>query len=165
MIDLRRPLIKPANPGDAESPVRGYASAVPFAARAALAVVSVAVVGCTSSSSDDCTCVVELNGDRRTLACGQTACVGAAVVICAEQDKSDLRGPCTQPPPPEPPGSGSPDAGTGPPDTSCDDLSTFCATSCSRPASVSADCQTTASAGDPPSCAAWQTTNGLLCMP
>ena len=129
----------------------------------ALATFSVAC----SSSQDECTCVVDQSGERRTLACGQASCVGGIIVVCAEGNRTDQRGACT--PTQDSTGTGgvgSPDSGNGgPPDTSCDDLQTFCSTSCSRPASVSADCQTTASAGDPQACRSWPLSSGLSCMP
>jgi len=169
MIDCHNRMIKRVDARGACGRGREYSFAVPLAIRPALALVTFAgmAMACSSSSNDDCTCVVEQNGERRTLACGQTSCVGGVVITCAEQDKSAQRGACTPTPgTSEPPGDGTPDAGNGaPPDRSCDDLRTFCTTSCSNPASVSADCQTTASAGDPQACAAWQLTSGLLCMP
>ncbi len=156
--------------GGAHDRSREYSFEVPLTIRAAsLALVTflVATMACSSSSNDDCTCVVEQNGERRTLACGQTSCVGGIIITCAEQDKTVQRGACTEMPgPTEPPAAGSSDSGNGaPPDRSCDDLRTYCTTNCSNPPSVSADCQTTASAGDPQACAAWQLTSGLLCTP
>ena len=123
---------------------------------------SIAIAGCTSASPD-CTCAVERNGERATLACGQTACVGGVTLSCRAKDAVDQAGACTSPPP-----QNDPDAGGGvepPPDRSCDDLASFCGSSCTRPATIAADCQSTASAGDPQACASWQTANGALCKP
>ncbi|WP_394850000.1 hypothetical protein LZC95_21395 [Pendulispora brunnea] len=124
------------------------------------------MLGACSSSNTDCTCAAEYNGQRRTLACGETACVGGVTIACGEKSQIVQGGACTvTSPPPESPGF---DAGGNPnptPDRSCDDLRTYCSTSCSSPASVAADCLATASAGDPPSCATWPLTNGVVCRP
>jgi hypothetical protein len=117
---------------------------------------------CTSSTSD-CTCVVEYNGERRTLACGETACIGGVVTACGDQNKTVQHGSCSEPPPNV--DAGVPPEAEPPPDHSCDDLRTFCNTSCNNPVSVAADCQATASNGDPQACAAWQSANGVLCKP
>src|SRR4051794_29367749 len=99
-------------------------------------------VACSSSTHDDCTCVVEHNGERRLLACGGASCVGSTLWACAEQNRTAQRGPCTvAPPSAEPPSTPDVDGGsTTANDSSCDDLRAFCITSCSNPASVSADC-------------------------
>jgi hypothetical protein len=117
-----------------------------------------------SASQDNCTCLVENNGQRRTLACDEIACVGGITIACRGQGQSEQRGACTDAPP-APPASTDPDSGASapPPDPSCDDLRTFCSVSCATPASESADCQSTASAGDPAACAQWQAANGVLC--
>src|SRR4051812_30279926 len=150
--------------------VRGrvYATEVRLAVRiASLALVVVTSVACSSTSNDACTCVVEQSGERRTLACGEAACVGGVVMTCAEQNKTAQRGACADTvetsEPAEPPSSDAESA--VPPDPSCDNLRAYCMSSCSNPASVSADCQSTASSGDPRACVAWQLTNGLLCIP
>lgn len=130
----------------------------------ALLLTVVLAVACTSGN-DDCTCAVENAGVRRTLVCGETSCVAGLTLACVEKDDSVPRGACTEAPP-APTATSVPDAGTTqPPDTSCDDLRAYCSSSCSKPATVSADCQSTANAGDPGSCAAWQSTNGVLCRP
>src|SRR5436190_4159793 len=146
-----------------------YSFEVPLAIRAAslvLAASLVASMACSSSSNDTCTCLVEQNSERRTLVCGEASCVGGTIVTCTDQNKIAQRGSCVETPGSSEPPTPSPDSGNGtPPDPSCDDLRTFCATNCSNPASLSSDCQTTASNGDPQACAAWQLTNGVLCMP
>ena len=131
----------------------------------ALVVSYVAILSCCSSPTSDCTCLVDNNGERRTLACGETACVGGTSIACVDKEKVVLQGGCIVVlPPPEP--EGTPDSGAPPPpDPSCDDLRAFCNSSCNNPASVAADCQSVASAGNPQSCASWQSTNSALCKP
>ncbi len=108
-----------------------------------------------SSSRTECTCEVEFSGERRTVACGERACVGGTSVVCADQNVSVQRGTCTAPPASSG-GDMTPGGPTNPGiDPSCGDLSTFCETSCGTPASVSSDCEATASAGDPAACAEW----------
>jgi hypothetical protein len=125
--------------------------------------------GCRGSNTD-CTCVVENNGQRRTLVCGESACVGETTVTCAEAETAVFQGACTIAPAPGPPDSGAPindpDAGTyTEPDRACADLLAFCNTSCRTPASASADCLTTATASDSTACSQWALTNGVLCHP
>jgi hypothetical protein len=123
-----------------------------------------AAVGC-ARSNDTCTCVVDNSGERRTLACGETSCIAGLLVACVDEESTAVRGSCTGTSAPPPPPI-TLDAGVIlPPDTSCDDLRIFCSTNCSTPATVAADCQTTASTGDPPTCASWQLTSRLLCRP
>jgi hypothetical protein len=126
----------------------------------------VLAVACTSSNENECTCAVENAGARRTLVCGETSCVAGLTFACLEKDNSVARGACTEPAP-TPTTTATPDAGAPPPppDTSCEDLRAYCSSSCSKPATVSADCQSTANTGDPGTCAAWQSTNGVLCRP
>ena len=79
----------------------------------------------------------------------EASCVGGTTITCTDQNRTAQRGSCVETPGPSEPPPPSPDSGNGtPPDTSCDDLRTFCATNCSNPASLFADCQTTASEGD-----------------
>jgi hypothetical protein len=136
---------------------------VGFVVRAALLAACLTALTCTSSTSD-CTCVVEYNGERRTLACGETACVGGVVTACGDQNKAVQHGACSEPSPNLDAGAPGSDA-EAPPDHSCDDLRTFCSASCNSPASVAADCQATATSGDPQTCAAWQSSNGVVCRP
>jgi len=133
----------------------------------AIAFLASFVVGEACSSPDTaCTCAVVNNTDRRTLACGDSVCVGGNVFNCTAQDQSVKRGACTSAPAAPTPDSGSNSAPPStPPDHSCDDLAAFCSSSCSTSASVSADCQSTAAAGDPAACAAWTLANGALCHP
>ncbi|WP_394828076.1 hypothetical protein [Pendulispora albinea] len=145
-------------------------AATPFAWLTLLAWISwsagPATLGACTSSNTDCTCTAEYAGQRRTLACGETACVGGTTVTCGDKDQLALGGACTvTAPPPEGPGFDAGGNPTPPPDRSCDDLRTYCSTSCTNPASVSADCQATASAGNPESCATWTLTNGVVCRP
>jgi hypothetical protein len=117
-------------------------------------------------SSTDCTCTVERGGERRVLACGENACVGGVTLACGDDEQVLQRGACTEENPPPPP-STSPDSGGTPPpvDTSCDDLRTFCSSSCNRPASTAADCVSVANAGDPQACASWRATSSVVCRP
>lgn len=143
-----------------------YGSTV-LAAKRLCSLVVVALVagfGACSSSRTDCTCSFDNGGQHRTLACGEHACVGGVSASCAAKDAVVRGGDCVAPP------AMSEDAGSvteqpPPVDTSCDDLLTFCSTSCGSPASVATDCLTTASSGDPNLCAEWSVANGALCSP
>jgi hypothetical protein len=136
-----------------------------LARRVALALLLVTgwvALACCSSSTTDCTCLVDNNGERRTLACGDTSCVGGTSVACTDKDKIVTQGACAAPAPTGT--STTPDAAPPPPpDTSCSDLAAFCNASCTSPASVASDCQSVASAGDPQACSSWQASNGPLC--
>jgi len=122
-------------------------------------------VACTKHDAD-CTCNVENNGEARTLVCGETRCVGGTTLTCGEKDKGIRGGPCNGSVEPPDPDAGAPGGEPTPePDHSCDDLLSFCNSSCSNPPSVSADCQATASAGDPQACSVWQFANGVACRP
>jgi hypothetical protein len=143
-----------------------YASAVLAAKRAVSLLVAalVAVAGACSSSDTDCICSADNGGQHRTLACGERACVGGVSASCAAKDQLVRGGDCVVPP------ETSEDGGTvteepPPVDTSCDDLLTFCSTSCNAPAAVAADCLSTGSSGDPNLCAQWSVANGALCSP
>jgi len=117
-----------------------------------------------SSTKDTCSCVVELGNERRTLACGDNACISGMTVSCVDDERTLERGSCSA----APAASGAPtESPTSPaaPDDSCANLQVFCDASCLGPATVAADCTATASAGDAPSCAAWQLVNGALCQP
>jgi hypothetical protein len=119
-----------------------------------------------SSPDTDCTCAVENNGQRRTIVCGESACVGGTTLTCTDRNQSVKRSACVAPAAGRGFDAGATTPGQNPtPDHSCDDLLTFCNTNCGSPASVSADCLTTASSGDPAACAAWQLSNGVLCHP
>jgi hypothetical protein len=141
---------------------------VGFALRAAalsLFATGILLQSSCSASTSDCTCLVDNNGERRTLACGDTSCIGGTVLACADKEKVVPHGACSATPAPSdtPP---SADSGAAPPsDPSCPNLAAFCGTSCSSPASVAADCLSVANAADPQACAAWQGANGLLCHP
>jgi hypothetical protein len=139
--------------------VRGLTVAV-AALAAALWVV---VVACQTST--DCTCTIDQNGDHRVVACGNTVCVGGSPFTCSDGKAVAQSGACATPAPGDT-SSGAPAPEGGMPiDHSCDDLSTYCNTSCRKPASVSADCLATAGSGDPARCAAWQSSNSVLCSP
>src|SRR5262245_13590616 len=104
--------------------------------------------GC-SSSNTTCTCTVQNGGMRRTIACGDSACIDGTTTVCTEQGKTVLRDACSAPPTASEVDSGGPmpveDAGSR---HFCDDLSSFCDTSCGTPASAAADCRATATSGD-----------------
>jgi hypothetical protein len=136
-------------------------------ARLVLALALAGSPGCASSHHTDCTCLVDINGARRTLVCGETACVGGVTASCIDEDSSVERGACTPALAASPEvdagvAEEQPDAG---PDRSCDDLLTYCNTNCSGPASAATDCLTSASTGDAAACAAWPLERGLLCHP
>jgi hypothetical protein len=57
-----------------------------------------------------------------------------------------------------------PPAASGEPDESCSNLATLCATTCTAPDNVAADCQATAAFGDQSACAAWPLAEGALCQ-
>src|SRR5258708_8864247 len=96
----------------------------------------VASTACSSSSIDTCTCIVEQNGERRTLVCGEASCVGGTIMTCTDQNRVAQRGSCVDTP--EPPSTPSPDSGSGtPPDPSCPHLPTFLPTNLSTPPSPS----------------------------
>ncbi len=129
-----------------------------------LAALFAALAAC-SSSHTDCTCSFDNEGQHRTLACGEHACVGGVNVSCAAKDELVRGGDCVAPP-----GNSEPDAGTvmeqpPPVNSSCDDLLSFCSTSCNAPPDVAADCLSTGSSGDPDVCADWSVANGALCSP
>jgi hypothetical protein len=126
-----------------------------------VALAASAALPCCTASTTDCTCLVDNNGERRTIACGDTTCVGGTSIACTDKDKIVSQGACTPPPSPTATQT-SPDA-DAPPDPSCGNLQSFCNSSCTNPPSVSSDCQSVANAGDPQACASWQGANGLLC--
>lgn len=135
---------------------------VMLVASASLVALAIACKGSTT----DCNCPVEQNGERRTLACGETACVGGVTVACGGDQTVATRGACTEQQTPPPPPAGGDAGGTPPPpDTSCDDLRAFCTSSCNAPAGAASDCLSTASAGDPTACKNWQSANSVLCRP
>jgi hypothetical protein len=117
-------------------------------------------------TSTDCSCVVDQSGDHRVLACGDTQCVGGTPFTCTDGTSVALSGACTVTPPPGAGSSGgTPDSGSTVQDHSCDDLGSFCQTSCRKPQSVNSDCLSTAGTGDPVQCAQWQSSNAVLCSP
>jgi len=121
-------------------------------------------LGC--GTKPDCGCVVEKGNERRSVACGQSACVAGTLEICGETGQIVERGSCNAAPPAtDQPETGGSTASSSPPDHSCDDLLTFCSSSCNSPTSASTDCQNTASSGDNNACAQWQQTSGVLCRP
>lgn len=124
-------------------------------------------LGCSTTKAD-CACVVEKGNERRSVACGQSACVAGTLEICGETGQIVERGACSAAPPstdqPDTGGSSATAPGV-PPDHSCDDLLSFCSSSCNSPTAASTDCQNTASSGDSAACAQWQQTSGVLCRP
>jgi hypothetical protein len=123
-------------------------------------------LGC-GTAQPDCGCVVQKGAERRSLACGQSACVAGSLENCSETGQIVERGACNN----APPSMDETDAGTATgspsntPDHSCDDLLSYCNSSCHSPTSASTDCQNTASSGDSAACQQWQQTNGVLCRP
>jgi len=132
----------------------------------ALGALFVSAFGCSTTKAD-CGCLVEKGNERRSVACGQSACVVGTLEICSETGQIVERGSCNAAPPAtdQPETGGSTAAPNGPPDQSCSDLLAFCTSSCNSPASASTDCQTTASSGDNAACAQWQQTSGIVCRP
>ena len=128
-----------------------------------LVLAALLVLSCKSNT--DCSCPVDQGGDHRVLACGDTVCVGGTPFTCADGKAVAQSGACTATPPPGSTGGATPDSGSNEQDHSCDDLSTFCNTSCRKPSSVASDCLSTAGAGDPQACASWQSSNAVLCSP
>ena len=131
----------------------------------AAGVAGVIAVNGACQNNTDCTCTVDANGDHRVVACGDTACVGGQTFTCSDGKVVAQSGSCTvQPTPTSSTGTGV-DSGPAPMDHSCDDLATFCSTSCRHPASVNSDCLSAAGSGDPAQCMAWQQSNAALCSP
>ena len=132
----------------------------------ALGVLFSSTPGCSSNKSD-CACLVERGNERRSVVCGQSACVAGTLEICSETGQIVERGACN----PAPPSTEQPDTGgsggssCAAPDHSCDDLLSFCNSSCNSPTTASTDCQNTASSGDSAACQQWQQTNAVVCRP
>lgn len=141
------------------------ASRASYALVVALVLVLVLVFLTSCKSNTDCSCPVDQGGDHRVLACGDTVCVGGTPFTCTDGKAVAQSGACTVTPPPGAGSSGTPDSGSSVQDHSCDDLSTFCQTSCRKPASVNSDCLSTAGGGDSQACASWQSSNAVLCSP
>lgn len=135
------------------------------AAVAAVALGAVVLAAIACHAKDDCTCTVDQNTDRRVLACATTGCVGGLEFTCIDGKAQQTGSTCTQQPPAAVDATAPAPPDATPADTSCDDLRSFCSSSCARPATVAADCLSTASSGDPQQCAAWRATNGTLCRP
>ena len=137
-----------------------------------------AVVAC--SSSDDtstCTCSVEVNGDKKDLTCGQSACVGGFSYTCSDGSAARAGDACATG------SSSSGSTGTSSSSTSgsttssgtvtssssgssgdsCAQLADFCESKCKANQTVYSDCTKTASAGSATKCVAWQSTNASLC--
>jgi hypothetical protein len=124
-------------------------------------------VGGCETAGPDCGCTVQVGSERRTLGCGERACVAGTLQVCDEDAEISEHGACTA-------NNGAPTAQAGsasiaPPTPvvthDCDALRTYCNGSCTSPPNPSADCQTTASAGDEQACQRWPLTNGILCHP
>ncbi len=126
----------------------------------------VATAGC-STANPDCGCVVERGAERRNLACGQSACVAGRIESCDKTGQIAERGSCSSTANNvDEPDAGTPTTDPNPtPDQRCQDLLGYCNASCTSPAAVSTDCQTTAIAGDADACQQWPLVNGVLCHP
>lgn len=130
-------------------------------------VLAVSLLACLSceDADVDCTCRVELADERRTLACGESACIAETQVTCTEDGTSVPGGVCAKDPDPAP-SALPPDPGPAPtPDTRCEDLLRFCETSCPSPAATALECRSAALSGAPEACAAWSLGSGVLCHP
>lgn len=126
-----------------------------------------ALVAC-GTREPDCGCTVQVGSERRTIGCGESACIASSLQYCQNAAEIVDRGACSV----TSNGGQSNQAGTSstaPPDMpephACDDLLTYCSTSCSSPPTASADCQATAGLGDDDACERWLLTNGILCHP
>ncbi|CAN5925613.1 hypothetical protein BH11MYX4_BH11MYX4_67550 [soil metagenome] len=128
----------------------------PLVATAALALAALAA--CSSSTTDSCSCNAEVNGDKQTVACGATACVGGTTVTCSSTAAVQTGGSCTT-------SGSSGTSGTSGGTDDCAALATYCATKCATPASVNAACVDAANAGDQQKCVIWRAVNGSLCKP
>jgi hypothetical protein len=124
-----------------------------------LAAIAATVSAWSCTSNPDCTCTIDQNGDHRVIACGDNACVGGTQFTCTNGTATPRSG--CEPTPPAP----TPNEGGPPPDTSCQDLQSFCDTQCHKPVAVASDCANTAAAGNGPQCASWQSSNAVLCSP
>lgn len=138
---------------------------------------TLAFAACSSSSTESttCDCSVEVNGDKRELTCGQSACVGGFNFTCGESGATKGNA-CTGSSSSSSSGSSSSSSG-GKPTTSsstsstggsadgCDDLKTYCSTKCKTPEAVNKSCNDAVAEGNGSKCASWQAFNASLCKP
>ncbi len=131
----------------------------------ALAVALAASLGC-STAQPDCGCVVERGAERKSLACGQSACIAGRVESCSKKAEIIEGSTCSASTPNDETDAGTSTSGPNPTEQqACSDLLTFCNSSCASPPATSTDCQNTANAGDEAACERWQLANGVLCHP
>jgi hypothetical protein len=125
-----------------------------------------AVLAC-STGKPDCGCLVQQGAERRSIACGQSACVAGRLESCSETAEIFERGACTSPSPkPEAADAGTtPDEPSRPADDGCLELSNYCSSSCRAPAATAADCLATANAGNGDACRQWSLASAVLCRP
>lgn len=149
----------------------------PFTLGVFAAVGLVAAVACSSSSSDSstCTCSVEVNGEKKDLTCGQSACVGGFSYTCSDGSASRGGDACATASSSSGSSSstsgstsssgvvGSSTSSSGASGDSCSSLATFCESKCKASQTVYKDCTKTASEGSGTKCVAWQAANANLC--
>ena len=141
-----------------------------------LAVTAFVFVAVACSSADDsstCSCSVEVNGDKKDMTCGQSACVGGTSYTCTQGDASPGGDACKSGSSSSSSSSGSSSSSTsgtvssssssGSSTDACTDLANFCESKCKSNATVHTDCTKTAAAGNGSRCVAWQSTNASLC--
>lgn len=138
------------------------------------AVFAFAACSSSSDSSSSCTCSVSVNGEKKDMTCGQSACVGGYSYTCSDGSASRAGEACASSSSSGSSSSGSSSSSSGATSSSsssssgtavnaCSDLATFCETKCKSSSVVYADCTKAASAGNGTKCVAWQATNGDLC--
>jgi hypothetical protein len=121
-----------------------------------------------SADESDCSCSVETAAERRALSCGASVCIDGVLLACVNQAEIVERGACTTPAASDQGDDAEPSAPGDTPattDTGCDDLQSYCSTSCRSPAATAADCQATAARQDGDACRQWSLASGVLCRP
>lgn len=136
------------------------------------AVFAFAACSSSSDSSSSCTCSVSVNGEKKDMTCGQSACVGGYSYTCSDGSASRAGDACASSSSSGSSSSGSSSSSSGATSSSstsgtaanaCSDLATFCETKCKSSSAVYADCTKAAAAGNGTKCVAWQATNADLC--
>lgn len=122
---------------------------------------SLLVGACSGESSSSCTCDVEVNGDKRAMTCGESACVGGASFVCGESGATRQGDACASTT-----SGGTTSGGTtsgGTPVDDCKELETYCHTKCTKHATVHESCLEAAASGDERKCVSWRSVNASLC--
>jgi hypothetical protein len=119
-----------------------------------------------------CTCSVEVNGDKKDMTCGQSACVGGTSFTCSQGNAAEGGDACKTGSSSSSSSGSSSSSSSGTVSSSsssgssadaCTDLANFCESKCKTNATVHTDCTKTAAAANQSKCVAWQSTNASLC--